>query len=101
MGVHRILCGVLGALLMLAGPILIVGLFQYHMPDSAGGPFAVGPWGAYLMAMTGSALAAWGGCLLGAARLDRDGFGRFVDVRTDVHHWLDATCTRDALATIR
>jgi hypothetical protein len=69
---YRILCGLIGALLLLAGVALVVGFFRYHMPASAGAPMPVGPWGAYFMAFTGSALCAWGGCLVGAARRPQD-----------------------------
>lgn len=70
--VYRILCGVIGALLLLMGVALVVGFFRYHLPGSEGAPMPMGPWGAYFMAFTGSALTAWGGCLLGAARKPDD-----------------------------
>jgi len=66
---YRILCGAIGAALSLLGAGLFVGFFRYHGPGGeAPGPIPVGPGGVYYMAFLGSALVAWGGCLLGAAR---------------------------------
>ena len=66
---YRILCGVSGALFVLGGFVLFLGFFQFHAPGSeAADVLPVGPNGAYFMAMSGCALIAWGGCLLGTVR---------------------------------
>jgi len=67
--IYRILCGLLGLMLALTGLVLFGSFIQYQMPGSPpAAPIPVGPGGAYFMAFTGSALVAWGGVLLGAAR---------------------------------
>ena len=67
--VYRILCGILGALLVLAGLSLYLQFFRFHAPGGLGLEFfTLGPGGHYFVAFTGSALVAWGGCLLGAVR---------------------------------
>ena len=64
---YRALCGALGALLIVVGLVLFLGFFGFHAPSS---DLAVptGPVGFYFIGFAGSALVAWGGCLLGAVR---------------------------------
>jgi hypothetical protein len=70
--IYRILCGVLGLLLVVLGLAFFAAFFQYHAPGSPpAAPIPVGPGGAYFQAMAGCALVAWGGILLGAARRPR------------------------------
>lgn len=64
---YRLLCAGLGVLLVLAGLALFAGFFAYQMPDSEPA-IPTGPVGFYFIGFTGSALVAWGGCLLASAR---------------------------------
>jgi hypothetical protein len=64
---YRFLCGGLGLLLVLGGLVLFAGFFAYQAPGSEPA-VPTGPVGFYFIGFAGSALVAWGGCLLGAAR---------------------------------
>ena len=66
---YRIVCALLGALLVLGGLAFVFAFFRYHMPGGVSiEPLVVGPNGIYFVAFTGCALVGWGGGLLGAAR---------------------------------
>ena len=67
LGAYRALCGTLGVLQVLAGLALFSGFFGFHAPNSDPA-VPTGPVGFYFIGFAGSALVAWGGCLLGAAR---------------------------------
>jgi hypothetical protein len=67
MRAYRALCVALGVLFVLGGIVLFVSFFGYHCPGSAPA-IETGPVGFYFVGFAGSALVAWGGCLLGAAR---------------------------------
>jgi hypothetical protein len=78
---YALLCGVVGIGMLLGGFALFLGFFRYHLPGSElPGPFTLGPYGIYFVAFTGSALVAWGGALLGAAR--RPAFARSLGTAT-------------------
>ena len=79
---YRVLCGVVGAPLVLLGILFVVGFFQALMPGGeAPGPISpLGPMGVYLLAFCGCALVGWGGGLLGAMR--RPEAGRSVGTWT-------------------
>jgi hypothetical protein len=63
------LCAILGVTLCATGVVLFAQFFRYHAPGGLGLPLLpMGPNGHYFVAFTGSALVAWGGALLGAAR---------------------------------
>jgi len=66
-GAYRGLCGALGLLLVASGALLFAGFFGYHGPGSEPA-LPTGPVGFYFVGFAGSALVAWGGCLLAAAR---------------------------------
>ncbi|MDJ0852572.1 MAG: hypothetical protein QNK04_29740 [Myxococcota bacterium] len=64
---YRRLCAGLGGLLVLGGVALFASFFGYHAPG--GQPrLETGPVGYYFVGFAGSALVAWGGCLIGASR---------------------------------
>ena len=64
-----ILCATFGGILCVAGLVLFAQFFRFHAPGGLGLPLLpMGPNGHYFVAFTGSALVAWGGALLGAAR---------------------------------
>jgi hypothetical protein len=69
---YRVLCGVLGAALLLGGLGLFASFFGYHAPASES-PIPTGPVGYYWVATSGCAFVAWGGCLLAAARRPEGG----------------------------
>ena len=64
---YRGLCGALGLLLVVSGLLLYGGFFGYHGPASDPA-LPTGPVGFYFVGFAGSALVAWGGCLVFAAR---------------------------------
>ncbi len=64
---YRRLCAGLGGLLVLGGLVLFASFFGYHAPGSQP-RIETGPVGYYFVGFAGSALVAWGGCLLGTAR---------------------------------
>ncbi len=64
---YAVLCGVSGAVLLLAGAGLTFSFYAHH----AGQPSNVmrlGPGGAYFAGFAGTALLGWGGALLAALR---------------------------------
>ena len=67
---YRVLCGVLGAGLVLGGVVFGLGFLGAMAPGGvAGGPISpLGPNGLYFMAFTACGLIGWGGGLVGAAR---------------------------------
>ena len=66
---YALLCWALGILLLGVGLWFLWTFLLYLAPGGTGGlPFPVGPNGYYFVAFSGSALVAWGGCLIGAAR---------------------------------
>jgi hypothetical protein len=66
---YRVLCGVVGLLLLILGLGSVLGAFAAMGPDGTPpGPIPVGPGGVYFIAFAGTALVAWGGGLLGAVR---------------------------------
>lgn len=65
---YRVLCGALGAPLVLLGAVLVVAFFQFHLPGMEPPGPPLGPWSAYLAAFAGCALVAWGAALVAAAR---------------------------------
>ena len=66
---YPILCATLGVMLCVMGLLLFAQFFRFHAPGGLGLPLlTMGPNGHYFVAFTGSALVAWGGALLGAAR---------------------------------
>ena len=66
---YAILCAISGAILCAAGLVLFAQFFRFHAPGGLGLPLLpMGPNGHYFVAFAGSALVAWGGALLGAAR---------------------------------
>ena len=69
---YRVLCGVLGAALLLGGFGLFASFFGYHAPASES-PIPTGPVGYYWVATSGCAFVAWGGCLLAASRRPEGG----------------------------
>jgi hypothetical protein len=78
---YALLCAVVGAGMLLGGIGFFLGFFVHHLPGfEPPGPFRLGPYGIYFVAFSGSALAAWGGALLGAAR--RPAFARSVGTAT-------------------
>lgn len=66
------LCGIIGALMVLAGLIFFVAFFGYHAPNSEA-RIPTGPVGFYFVAFTGCALLGWGGSLLATARQPQTG----------------------------
>jgi hypothetical protein len=87
---YRVLCGLVGAFLLLVGVASFVGFFRYHAPGGAlPGPIPVGPGGAYYAAFLGCALVGWGGCLLGASR--RPELAPFVGTATAVALTMNAS----------
>ena len=64
---YAILSGLLGTAMLFVGVAFFVSFFAAHAPG-AELSHPVGPNGVYFMAFSGSALVAWGGCLIGAAR---------------------------------
>lgn len=76
---YRILCGVLGALMLAAGGVFFLTFFGYQQPGSTPA-LRTGPVGHYFVAFTGCALIGWAGGLLGAAR--SPGTGRTVGTFT-------------------
>jgi len=64
---YRWLCGALGLLLSIGGLAAYAGFFRFHGPG-AEPTLPTGPVGFYFVGFAGSALVAWGGCLLAAAR---------------------------------
>jgi hypothetical protein len=66
---YAILCASFGVLLCILGTFLFAQFFRFHAPGGLGLPLLpMGPNGHYFVAFTGSALVAWGGALIGAAR---------------------------------
>jgi hypothetical protein len=66
---YTILCATFGLALCAAGVLLFAQFFRFHAPGGLGFPvLSMGPNGHYFVAFAGSALVAWGGGLLGAAR---------------------------------
>jgi hypothetical protein len=66
---YAILCATFGSILCVAGLVLFAQFFRFHAPGGLGFPLLpMGPNGHYFVAFTGSALVAWGGALIGAAR---------------------------------
>ena len=74
---YRVLCGGLGGLWIVGGLALIAFFLRFHSAGFRGEqpelPLPLDAWGAYMAAMAGCALVAWGGGLLGAARRGGDG----------------------------
>jgi hypothetical protein len=78
-----ILCATFGVILCVAGLVLFAHFFRFHAPGGLGLPLLpMGPNGHYFVAFTGSALVAWGGALIGAAR--HPGHSRPVGTATAV-----------------
>ncbi len=67
---YRILCGLLGAGLVLGGIMLLLGFFGALGPGGAmTGPLSpMGPNGLYFVAFTACGLIGWGGGLIGASK---------------------------------
>jgi hypothetical protein len=64
---YAILSGLLGTAMLFVGVAFFVSFFAAHAPG-AELSHPVGPNGVYFMAFSGSALVAWGGCLIGQIR---------------------------------
>lgn len=78
---YAVLCGITGLLGCAAGLLLLAQFVMYHRPHAIPA-IPTGPIGHYFVAFAGSALVAWSGCLIGAARRPR--FGRTVGTATAV-----------------
>jgi hypothetical protein len=88
--IYAILCAVSGAALCILG-LLFAQFFRFHAPGGLGFPLLpMGPNGHYFVAFTGSALVAWGGALLGAAR--HPAHTRAVGTATAVALVMSALC---------
>ncbi len=70
---YSVLCGVVGTAFVLLGAVFF-GISLTALAPGASSPlrFPLGPNGFYFVAFTGTALVAWGGCLLGTARRGGD-----------------------------
>ena len=64
---YAVLSGLLGTAMLFVGVAFFVSFFAAHAPG-AELSHPVGPNGVYFMAFSGSALVAWGGCLIGQIR---------------------------------
>ena len=64
---YAVLSGLVGTTMLFVGVTFFAAFFGAHAPD-AEPSLPVGPNGMYFVAFSGSALVAWGGCLIGQLR---------------------------------
>ena len=64
---YAVLSGLVGTAMLFVGVTFFAAFFGAHAPD-AEPSLPVGPTGMYFVAFSGSALVAWGGCLIGQLR---------------------------------